>query len=82
MSLLLRAVIEDHPQNNNVYGIWSTVLKVVSVISRSLRSQECHLRVINVCIITIIIIIIIIIIFLEEAPVTLSGSQGGPPKPK
>ena len=75
MSLLLRAVIEDYPQNNNVYGIWSTVLKVVSVISRSLRSQESHLRVLNVC-------IIIIIIFMEEVPVTLSGFQGGPPKTK
>ena len=74
MSLLLRAVIEDYPQNNNVYGIWSTVLKVVSVISRSLRSQESHLRVLNAC--------IIIIIFMEEAPVTLSGFQGGPPKTK
>ena len=74
MSLLLRAVIEDYPQNNNVYGIWSTVLKVVFVISRSLRSQERHLRVLNVC--------IIIIIFMEEAPVTLSGFQGGPPKTK
>ena len=71
MSLLLRAVIEDYPQNNNVYGIWSTVLKVVSVMSRSLRSQESHLRVLNV-----------IIIFMEEAPVTLSGFQGGPPKTK
>ena len=76
MSLLLRAVIEDYPQNNNVYGISSTVLKVVSVISRSLRSQESHLRVLNVC------IIIIIIIFKEEVPVTLSGFQGGPPKTK
>ena len=75
MSLLLRAVIEDYPQNNNVYGIWSTVLKVVSLISRGLRSQESHLRVLNVC-------IIIIIIFMEEAPVTLSGFQGGPPKTK
>ena len=74
MSLLLRAVIEDYPQNNNVYGIWSTVLKIVSVISRSLRSQESHLRVLNVS--------IIIIIFMEEAPVTLSGFQGGPPKTK
>ena len=76
MSLLLRAVIEDYPQNNNVYGIWSTVLKVVSVISRSLRSQESHLRVFNLC------IIIIIIIFMEEAPITLSGFQEGPPKTK
>ena len=74
MSLLLRAVIEDYLQNNKVYGIWSTVLKVVSVISRSLRSQESHLRVLNVCIITII--------FMEEAPVPLSGFQGGPPKTK
>ena len=71
----LRVVIEDYPQNNNVYGIWSTVLEVVSVISRSLRSQESHLRVLNVC-------IIIIIIFMEEAPITLSGFQGGPPKTK
>jgi len=31
---------------------------------------------------TIIIIIIIIIIFMEEAPVTMSGFQGGPPKTK
>jgi len=30
----------------------------------------------------IIIIIIIIVIFMEEAPVTLSGFQGGPPKTK
>ena len=74
MSLLLRAVIEDYPQNNNVYGIWSTVLKVVSLISRGLRSQESHLRVLNVC--------IIIIIFMKEAPVTLSGFQRGPPKTK
>jgi len=74
MSLLLRAVIEDYPQNNNVYGISSTVLKVVSLMSRSLRSQESHLRVLNVC--------IIIIIFMEEAPVTLSGFQGVPPKTK
>ena len=74
MSLLLRAIIEDYPQNNNVYGIWSTVLKVVSVMSRSLRSQESHLRVLNVC--------ITIIIFMEEAPFTLSGFQGGPPKTK
>ena len=74
MSLLLRAVVEDYPQNNNVYGIWSTVLKVLSVISKSLRSQESHLRVLNVC--------IIITIFMEEAPVTLSGFQGGPPKTK
>ena len=74
MSLLLRAVIDDNPQNNNVYGIWGTVLKVVSVISRSLRSQESQLRVLNVCIITII--------FMEEAPAALSGFQGGPSKAK
>ena len=74
MSLLLRAVIEDYPQNNKVYGIWNTVLKVVSMISRSLRSQESHLRVLNIC--------IIIIIFMEEVPVPLSGFQGGPLKTK
>ena len=74
MSLLLKAVIEDYPRDNNVYGIWSTVLKVVSVMSRSLRSQESHLRVLNVC--------IIIIIFMDETAVTLSGFQGGPPKTK
>ena len=41
---MLRVVIEDYPQKNNAYGIWSSKGSVRDIKIRSLHSQESHLE--------------------------------------